>query len=143
MRQKTRTGTRTEYINEHAKDNYDKFNLLLPKGMKSQIKEVASNLEMSVSEYIQFLIKADIGEGGSSRTLAQKEKFSEEQVTLMEKWQIPKKYYEMIDSVSVSKDLGYCIFLKIGYINDITGNRTIQANKANEIRKLMPHTHGI
>lgn len=143
MRQKTRTGTRTEYINDYAKDKYDKLNVLLPKGMKSQIKEVASGVGMSASEYIQFLVNADIGENGTSKAVGFKQKFSGEQVELMKKWQIAQKYYEMIDSVSVSKELGYHIFLKVGYINDVTGSRIIQADKTSEIRRIISHTHEV
>ena len=41
-----------------------------------------------------------------------KQGFNAEQERMLEKWQVPKKYYEMIEDLSYTKDEGYFIYLK-------------------------------
>ncbi len=48
---------------------------------------------------------------------------------MLEKWQVPRKYYEMIEDLSYTKDEGYFIYLKKGYVNDVTGSRNIHCMK--------------
>lgn len=48
---------------------------------------------------------------------------------MLEKWQVPRKYYEMIEDLSYIKDGGYFIYLKKGYVNDVTGSRNIHCMK--------------
>ncbi|MCR5800641.1 MAG: hypothetical protein K6G69_11250 [Lachnospiraceae bacterium] len=57
------------------------------------------------------------------------------------KWQIPKKYYEMVESIRVSRKEGFDIYLKEGFINDHTGGRLIRVEKAGVFRSIMKYTH--
>lgn len=59
---------------------------------------------------------------GESRFGKKKQGFNEEQRSMLEKWQVPQKYYEMIENMSYTKDEGYFIYLKEGYVNDATGS---------------------
>jgi hypothetical protein len=59
----------------------------------------------------------------------------------LQKWQIPKKYYEIIDSIDASKETGYSITLKEGFTNDFSGGRTIKVEKANLFRTVMKQSH--
>lgn len=131
---------RIEKKNAQAKENYDKFNLLLPKGEKERITAAAASMNMSVSKYIQILISNDLATGSSK--LAEKSvEFTEDQFELLEKWQIPRKYYEMIERMSYDKKEGYMIALKDGYVNEETGSRIITAQKTAEIRKYIVKSH--
>lgn len=47
---------------------------------------------------------------------------------MLEKWQVPRKYYDMIEDLSHTKEEGYFIYLKPGYVNDVTGSRNIHYN---------------
>lgn len=127
---------RSEYINNYTKENYDKFNLLLPKGEKERAERAAAGLGVSTSKYIHMLICADLITG-ESKLAAKTVQFTEEQFALLEKWQISRKYFEMIESLSYSKTEGYFIMLKDGYTNDITGSRAITAEKTSEIRRII------
>ena len=131
---------RIEKKNAQAKENYDKFNLLLPKGEKERITAAAASMNMSVSKYIQILISNDLATGSSK--LAEKSvEFTEDQFELLEKWQIPRKYYEMIERMSYDKKEGYMIALKDGYVNEETGSRIITAQRTAEIRKYIVKSH--
>ena len=124
---------RTKYKNEHAKNKYDKLNVVLPKGEKGRVAAAAGQLGVSMSEYVYMLISRDLVTG-SSNIAAHTEKFTEEQYELLEKWQVSRKYYEMIENISYSKTEGYFIMLKSGYTNDVTGSRIITAEKTAEMR---------
>ena len=50
---------------------------------------------------------------------------------MLEKWQVPKKYYDMIEDMSYSK----------GYVNDVTGSRSIHCEKTSEVRRIIGKTH--
>ena len=50
---------RTEYKNNHTATNYDRINLVLPKGMKSIVKILANNKNLSVNAYLVDLIRKD------------------------------------------------------------------------------------
>lgn len=140
------------YMNDYNKENYDRFTLLLPKGKKERVKAAAAAAGMSTSEYINALIDADAA--GSS--IAKLQQFTPEQAHIMEKWQVPRKYFDMIESFCVSTDEGrqaaaaagkriacceYTIQLKAGYINDETGGRIIRTNKTKEIRRIIVKSH--
>ncbi len=131
---------RTEYKNKFYKEHYDRINLALPKGEKERIKNIASLLGMSVNEYLYALICDDLA-FGESKLGKKKQGFREEQRCMLEKWQVPKKYYDMIEDISYSKEEGYFIYLKEGFINDITGNRSIYCEKTSEVRKIIVKTH--
>ena len=97
-------------------------------------------LGMSVNEYLYALVCDDLA-AGESRLVKKKQGFSEKQKRMMEKWQIPRKYYEMIQDLSYTKEEGYFIYLKPGYINDITGSRNIHCEKTVEVRRIIGKTH--
>ena len=67
--------------------------------------------------------------------------FSASTIEQLEKWQIPKKYYEMIDCIDPTKETGYSITLKEGFINDVSGGRVIKVEKANLFRTVMKQSH--
>ncbi len=132
--------TRTAYKNQHIRENYDRINFVIPKGQKEHLKAIASSLEMSVNEYLFALVCNDTA-GGISLFGQKKQGFNEEQQRMLEKWQVPRKYYEMIEDMSYSKDEGYFIYLKDGYTNDVTESRSIHCNKTSEVRRIIGKTH--
>lgn len=131
---------RTAYKNQHRKDHYDTILFAFPKGEKGRIKTAASSLGMSVNEYLYALICDDLAYG-ESKFGKKKQGFNEEQRRMLEKWQVPQKYYEMIEDLSYTKGDGYFIYLKEGYVNDITGNRNIHCEKTSEVRRIIGKTH--
>lgn len=124
---------RTNYKNQHIKENYDRISLVLPKGQKSLLKGFCENMDISLNEYIKLLIQADL-RSGTSKMMSMMQGFTEEQRQMMDKWQIPEKYRDMIQDFHFSKEEGYFIRLKKGYINDITGTRIIQTEKMKDLR---------
>lgn len=50
----------TDYKNQFSKENYDRITILVPKGQKDVIKKKASELNVSVNEYINSLIRKDM-----------------------------------------------------------------------------------
>lgn len=56
---------RTAYKNKFIADNYDRINLVVPKGKKQQIQEHVREMspKISVNEYINKLIEQDIETG--------------------------------------------------------------------------------
>lgn len=67
----------------------------------------------------------------------------EETVICLKKWQVPRKYYSMIESVSASKTEGYTITLKEGFTNDHIGSRVIHVDKANLFKTIMKYSHPV
>lgn len=49
-----------QYINKYIKEKYDRINLTMKAGKKEEVKKMASKLNMSVNEYINHLIDADL-----------------------------------------------------------------------------------
>lgn len=124
---------RTDYKNKHIKENYDRISLVLPKGQKSLLKGFCEKMGISLNEYLKSLIVADL-RSGTSKMMSMMQGFTEEQRQMMDKWQIPEKYRDMIQDFHYSKEDGYFIRLKKGYINDVTGSRIIQVEKMKELR---------
>ena len=124
---------RTNYKNQHIKDNYDRVNLVLLKGQKSLLKGFCEKMGVSLNEYIKLLIETDL-KSGTSKMMAMMSGFTEEQRVMMDKWQIPDKYRDMIQDFHHSKEDGYFVRLKKGYINDVTGTRIIQVEKMKDLR---------
>ena len=124
---------RTDYKNKHIKEKYDRISLVLPKGQKSLLKDFCEQMDISLNEYIKLLIKTDT-KSGSSKLMAMLSGFTEEQRQMMDKWQIPEKYRDMIQDFYYSKEDGYFIRLKKVYINDVTGSRIIQVEKMKDVR---------
>lgn len=131
---------RTEYKNQFYKEHYDRINLAIPKGERERIRKAADALGMAVNEYIYALICDDIA-SGCSKFGEKKQGFNEEQRQMLEKWQVPRKYYDMIQDMSYTKGEGYFIYLKEGYINDVTGSRNIHCEKTSEVRMVIGKTH--
>ena len=133
---------RTEYMKLYKKEHYDRINILLPKGMKEKIEEASKSMDASISEYIALLVSEDISTGTSK--LAEKKKgFTPEQEVLLQKLQVPKKYYEMIEDLSFDKDEGYFIHLKKGFINDVTGSRNIICQTTKDVRTTIVKSHPV
>lgn len=130
---------RTEYKNQHRKEHYDRIEFTPPKGEKSRIKAIADTLGMSITEYLYALVCDDLA-AGESRLGKKKQGFNEEQRQMLEKWQVPRKYYEMIQDLSYTKEEGYFIYLKPGFVNDETGSRNIHCEKTSEVRKIIGKT---
>ena len=134
--------TRTQYKNKHIKENYDRINLCIPKGEKCKIKAIASEFDISVNEYIFLLLTSDC-KNGYSKLL--KNRNTTDYTNLLDKWQVPLKYREMIDDIFVEEINGmnknYTIILKNGYINDITGTNRIYTDKTKEIRRIIVKSH--
>ena len=131
---------RTAYKNRHIKERYDRINLVIPKGEKDRIKKICSEIGASVNEYLYMLVCNDLADG-TSRMAEKKQGFNAEQERMLEKWQVPRKYYEMIEDLSYTKDEGYFIYLKKGYVNDVTGSRNIHCMKTSEVRRIIGKTH--
>ena len=131
---------RTAYKNRHIKEHYDRINLVIPKGEKDRIKKICFEIGASVNEYLYMLVCNDLADG-TSRMAEKKQGFNAEQERMLEKWQVPRKYYEMIEDLSYTKDEGYFIYLKKGYRNDVTGSRNIHCMKTSEVRRIIGKTH--
>lgn len=131
---------RTAYKNQHIKEHYDRINLTVPKGEKDRIKTAADGLGVSVNEYLYMLVCDDLC-NGASKLGNKKQGFTEEHKRMLEKWQVAQKYYEMIEDMAYSKEDGYFIYLKEGYVNDVSGNRSIHAEKTSEIRRIIVKSH--
>ena len=121
---------RTAYKNQHCREHYDRIYLTIPKGEKEKIKAAASALGMSVNEYLYALVCDDLA-AGESRLGKKKQGFNEDD----------RKYYDMIEDLSYTKDEGYFIYLKAGYINDVTGSRNIHCEMTAEVRRIIGKTH--
>ena len=132
--------SRTTYKNDFTKNHYDQIHLVLPKGQKEVLKEQCNMMDMSVNEYIKLLIQDDM-KTGTSKLKEKMSGFSEEQYRTLDKWQIPTKYRDMIQDFYHSKEEGYFIRLKKGYINDVTGSRIIQVEKMQQVRLTINKSH--
>lgn len=124
--------SRGKYINKFIKGKYDRIEILLPKGQKNILISLCSNLDISISEYIRTLIANDLS--GNRSTLLSNDSVEMVDISLLNKWQIPKKYRIMIKAAKYSKENGYIIELKDGYINNITNTKIIHVRKLDELR---------
>lgn len=139
------------YINAYIKEKYDRITLIMPKGRKEVLKQAAQAAGMSASEFLLFLLDMEKERQAVTRS-ADADKYA-----LLEKWQVPRRYYDMIDKITVTTDerrqqaaaagqrvacCEYAIYLKAGFINDLTGAQII-TTKTKEIRRIMPHTHAV
>ena len=132
---------RTAYKNQHIKDHYDRINLVVPKGKKDIIRQIAEEMDMSVNEYICTLIFKDIATGHSQMQVHKG--LTEEQIEQLDKWQVAAKYRQMIESLSGSMTEGYVIRLKKGFINDVSGSNMIVVRTTKEIRQVIVKSHSI
>ncbi len=121
---------RIKYKNEHCKKNYDRVEILLAKGQKDKLNNHCKNLNISISEYIRTLIENDMNGNSSLFSSDANNSIS----SLLDKWQIPKKYRHMIQDANYSKKDGYFVKLKDGYINSISNTRIIRVKTTTELR---------
>lgn len=133
---------RSKYINNHRKNNYDRLEVLLPKGQKEVLTSVCIGLGISVNEYVRTLIANDL-QGNKSALLTKSNISDTVDTSLLNKWQIPKKYRLMIESATYSKEDGYFIRLKDGYINSLTNTKIIHVYKLDELRLAINKSHKI
>lgn len=136
---------RTAYKNKHRKEHYDSILFVFPKGEKDRIKQAATELKMSVNEYLYALVRDDLVSGKSRLGEKMNPEFTEEQQKLLDKWQVAQKYRDMIQRMDVETINGmnkhYMIELKKGYVNDVTGSRFIQCDKTAELRRIIVKSH--
>ncbi|MDU1175657.1 MULTISPECIES: hypothetical protein [Clostridia] len=133
---------RSKYIDNHRKNNYDRLEVLLPKGQKEVLASVCIGLGISVNEYVRTLIANDL-QGNKSALLTKSNISDTVDTSLLNKWQIPKKYRLMIESATYSKENGYFIRLKDGYINSLTNTKIIHVYKLDELRLAINKSHKI
>jgi hypothetical protein len=50
------------YKNKYSAEHYDRLNMLMPKGRKEELKKKAAAHNMSMSEYILYLVDNDTSE---------------------------------------------------------------------------------
>lgn len=86
----------TAYKNRHKSAHYDRIELAVPKGMKQIIRDLAADKGMSVSAYLQDLIRKD-------------------QDGLFDTMQIAEKNREQISGIKGNMHDGYDIIFKDGY----------------------------
>lgn len=134
--------TRTQYKNNYANQHYDRLQITVKKGKKELIQKMCASAGISVNEYLSMLIDSDMI-SGSSALLDRKQGFTDEQKELMKKWQVGEKYQKMIEDLSYSKEKGYFIYLKAGFINDTTGSRSIYCQKTSEVRHIIKDCHPV
>ena len=97
--------SRTDYKNDFRKEKYDRLELTLPQGTKDRLKEVSAIIGISVNEYVNRLIKADI----------EKDHKPEDMVTMLQRWEVQRKYHPMIQDATFLPTTGYYIKLKKGF----------------------------
>lgn len=124
---------RNDYINQKKKALYDRLELLLPVGTKDRLKEVSSEMGISVNDYVGRLIKADL----------EKEHMHEDMTAMLLKWEVKEKYHPMIQDASFLPTTGYYIKLKKGFINDECESDEILCRTTKEIRHIMQFTHPV
>ena len=125
--------SRVAYINKRKKELYDQILLQVPKGTKDRLKEVSASMNISVNDYINRLIKADLDQDHKPEDLH----------SMMLRWQVKEKYHPMIESASYSKQTGYYIRLKKGFISDYSGTDEIMVRTINDLKHIMQFTHPI
>ena len=87
---------RTKYKNNHRDTNYDRINLVLPKGMKSVVKILAKNKNLSVNAYLVDLIRKD-------------------QEGMFDTMQIAEKNREKISAIDGNMHDGYNVIFNDGH----------------------------
>lgn len=85
----------TEYKNRHKAEHYDRIELAVPKGMKQIIKDLASDKGMTVSAYLQDLVRKD-------------------QEGIFDTMQIAEKNRQQISGIRGNMHDGYDIIFKDG-----------------------------
>ena len=86
----------TAYKNQHRSAHYDRIELAVPKGMKQVIMDLARDRHMSVSAYLQDLVRKD-------------------QEGLFDTMQIAEKNREKISGIRGNLHDGYDVVFKDGH----------------------------
>jgi lipopolysaccharide assembly outer membrane protein LptD (OstA) len=100
--------SRTEYKNRHKAEHYERIELAVPKGMKTIIKDLASDKGMSVNAYIQDLIRKD-------------------QEGMFDTMQIADKNREMLSGIQGNMHDGYNIIFKDGFTTHCKTKKDVRA----------------
>lgn len=133
MPKKKTTDSRSAYINARANELYDQVRLQVPKGTKDRLKEVSSTVGISINDYINRLIKADL----------EKDHKPEDLTAMLLKWEVKAKYHSMIQDASFLPTTGYYIKLKKGFINDHFDSDEILCATTKDLRHIMQYTHPV
>lgn len=106
----------TAYKNKYNAKHYDRINLIVPKGEKDRLKQLATAQGISLNEYICRLIL-------------------KQENDMLDRMQIAEKYRKMILTITGSTKEGYTIQLKKGYIYSETGMDSFFCRTKPDIRK--------
>lgn len=99
---------KTEYKNRHKAEHYDRIELAVPKGMKTVIKNLASDKGVSVNAYIQDLIRKD-------------------QEGMFDTMQIAEKNREMLSGIQGNMHDGYNVIFKDGHTIHCTTKKEVRS----------------
>lgn len=86
----------TEYKNKYNAEHYDQIHLAVPRGLKDIMKNLASQKNMSLNAYIQYLVRMD-------------------QEGMFDTMQIADKHRDMISGIQGNSHDGYTIIFKDGH----------------------------
>jgi len=125
----------------YKRQKYDNVYVRLPKGYLDVLKAKADSLGMSVNAFTTQLIVNEIN-GTTTNLTEQRTGFNEEQRAFLKKIQVPKKYFDMVEDCGKAGGM-YCITLKVGFVNDITGNRYIQTKTTHDLRMILNKSHKV
>lgn len=68
---------RNKYINDYQKNKYDRVVILLPKGEKETLNQVAKNKGFNnITDYVKSLIEKDQNENNSSQDFQEQETYT-------------------------------------------------------------------
>ena len=130
------------YQNDYIREKYDRINFVMPKGSKAEIQERAQSLGCSVNEYLLSLVRNDIAGKSNKEISLQKSGLTDEQIEILKKGQVPRMYYDMIESVDLGRG-HYVVRLKPGYTNDVFGGRVLDCKSMKELRLTISRSHKI
>lgn len=98
----------TEYKNQHRSAHYDRIELAVPKGMKQIITDLARDRHMSVSAYLQDLVRKD-------------------QEGMFDTMQIAEKNREKISGIRGNMHDGYDVVFRDGHQCHCRTKREVRA----------------
>ena len=101
---------RTEYKQQFYNDHYERIHLAVPKGMKTIIKDLASEKGMSINAYLQDLVRKD-------------------QEGMFDTMQIADRNKEMLSGISGNMHDGYDVIFKDGH--------KVHARTKKDVRKVI------
>ena len=98
----------TEYKNQHRSAHYDRIELAVPKGMKQIIMDLARDRHMSVSAYLQDLVRKD-------------------QEGIFDTMQIAEKNRQQLSGIRGNMHDGYDVIFKDGHQCHCRTKREVRA----------------